>query len=159
MESVSPLPPPVLPPSRGAIPPHTHLYFSLVCEGRSLLEYCLDSADKSPSPLALPPRAGSKVGLAAVVMPLTTGHKDTTVMPSPFQPSLASSALYFNYFFCGCFQFCDVSDCEGRSIEFFSLAKTINIRSIDIDPSCTTDRTRKKRNCSLHLTEQQLGSF
>lgn len=45
-----------------------YLYFSFVCDGRSLLEYCLDKADRSPSPLPLPPLAGSNVGLAAVVI-------------------------------------------------------------------------------------------
>jgi len=39
-----------------------------VCEGKSRLEYCLESADKSPSPLPCPALAGSKVGLAAVVI-------------------------------------------------------------------------------------------
>lgn len=46
----------------------SYLYFSLVCEGRSLLEYCLERAERSPSPLPRPPRAGSNVGRAAVVM-------------------------------------------------------------------------------------------
>ena len=46
----------------------SHLYFSFVCEGRSLLEYCFDKADRSPSPFPVPPLAGSKVGLAAVVI-------------------------------------------------------------------------------------------
>jgi len=43
-----------------------------VWEGRSLLEYCLDSWLKSPSPFPLPPLAGSNVGLAAVVILTTT---------------------------------------------------------------------------------------
>ena len=34
----------------------------------SLLEYCLEREERSPSPLLLPPLAGSKVGLAAVVI-------------------------------------------------------------------------------------------
>ena len=46
----------------------THLYFSFVWEGRSRLEYCLERAERSPSPLPRPPLAGSNVGLAAVVM-------------------------------------------------------------------------------------------
>jgi hypothetical protein len=45
-----------------------YLYLSLVCDGMSLLEYCFERADRSPSPFALPPLAGSNVGLAAVVM-------------------------------------------------------------------------------------------
>lgn len=45
-----------------------YLYLILVCPGRSRLEYCLDRALKSPSPLPLPPLAGSNVGLAAVVI-------------------------------------------------------------------------------------------
>lgn len=49
--------------------PHCkYLYLSLVWEGRSLLEYCLERADRSPSPFPLPPRAGSNVGRAAVVI-------------------------------------------------------------------------------------------
>ncbi|CAO2603090.1 hypothetical protein LEMLEM_LOCUS11526, partial [Lemmus lemmus] len=44
------------------------LYFIFVWEGRSLLEYCFESWLKSPSPFPLPPLAGSKVGLAAVVI-------------------------------------------------------------------------------------------
>lgn len=45
------------------------LYLILVWPGRSRLEYCLDRALKSPpSPLPLPPLAGSNVGLAAVVI-------------------------------------------------------------------------------------------
>lgn len=51
---------------------HSYLYLSLVCEGKSLLEYCFDRVDKSPSPLLLPPLAGSNVGLAAVVILLKT---------------------------------------------------------------------------------------
>lgn len=47
---------------------YTDLYFSLVCPGKSLDEYCLLSADRSFSPLPVPPRAGSNVGRAAVVM-------------------------------------------------------------------------------------------
>ncbi|KAG7282704.1 hypothetical protein CRUP_017630 [Coryphaenoides rupestris] len=35
---------------------------------RSRLEYCLDRALRSPSPFPRPPRAGSNVGLAAVVI-------------------------------------------------------------------------------------------
>lgn len=50
----------------------TYLYLILVWEGRSLLEYCLDSWLKSPSPFPLPPLAGSNVGLAAVVILVTT---------------------------------------------------------------------------------------
>lgn len=46
----------------------TDLYLILVWPGRSRLEYCLDNALKSPSPLPLPPLAGSNVGLAAVVI-------------------------------------------------------------------------------------------
>ena len=46
----------------------SHLYLSLVCEGRSRLEYCLERAERSPSPLPRPPLAGSNVGLAAVVI-------------------------------------------------------------------------------------------
>lgn len=46
----------------------SYLYLILVCPGRSLLEYCLDSALRSPSPFPLPPLAGSNVGLAAVVI-------------------------------------------------------------------------------------------
>lgn len=38
--------------------------------GKSRLEYCLDKALRSPSFLPRPPRAGSKVGRAAVVMPV-----------------------------------------------------------------------------------------
>ena len=45
-----------------------HLYFILVCEGMSRLEYCFERAERSPSPLPLPPLAGSNVGLAAVVI-------------------------------------------------------------------------------------------
>ena len=45
-----------------------YLYFNFVCDGKSRLEYCLESADKSFSPLPCPPLAGSKVGLAAVVI-------------------------------------------------------------------------------------------
>jgi hypothetical protein len=45
-----------------------YLYLSLLCEGKSLLEYCLDIAERSFSPRPCPPRAGSKVGLAAVVI-------------------------------------------------------------------------------------------
>ena len=47
---------------------NTNLRLSLLCEGKSLLEYCFDKADKSPSPFPLPPLAGSNVGLAAVVI-------------------------------------------------------------------------------------------
>lgn len=47
---------------------HTDLYLIFVWPGRSRLEYCLDRALKSPSPLPLPPLAGSNVGLAAVVI-------------------------------------------------------------------------------------------
>lgn len=50
----------------------TYLYLILVWDGRSLLEYCLDSWLKSPSPFPLPPLAGSNVGLAAVVILVTT---------------------------------------------------------------------------------------
>ena len=46
----------------------SNLYLSLVCPGKSREEYCLLRADKSFSPLPVPPRAGSNVGLAAVVM-------------------------------------------------------------------------------------------
>lgn len=46
----------------------TNLYFNLVCPGRSLLEYCRDIALKSFSPRPVPPRAGSNVGRAAVVI-------------------------------------------------------------------------------------------
>ena len=46
----------------------TNLVFNLVCPGKSRLEYCLDNALRSPSPLPLPPWAGSKVGRAAVVI-------------------------------------------------------------------------------------------
>ena len=46
-----------------------HLYLSFVCEGRSRLEYCLERAERSPSPFPRPPLAGSNVGLAAVVIP------------------------------------------------------------------------------------------
>jgi len=45
-----------------------YLYFNFVCEGRSRLEYCLESADKSLSPFPCPALAGSNVGLAAVVI-------------------------------------------------------------------------------------------
>uniref|UniRef100_A0AAG5DLK1 Secreted protein n=1 Tax=Anopheles atroparvus TaxID=41427 RepID=A0AAG5DLK1_ANOAO len=44
------------------------LYFSFVCPGKSRLLYCFESALKSFSPRPLPPRAGSKVGRAAVVI-------------------------------------------------------------------------------------------
>lgn len=47
---------------------HIYLYLILVWPGRSRLEYCFDNALKSPSPFPLPPLAGSKVGLAAVVI-------------------------------------------------------------------------------------------
>ena len=40
--------------------------------GKSRLEYCFDSALRSPSPLPVPPRAGSNVGLAAVVITYST---------------------------------------------------------------------------------------
>uniref|UniRef100_A0A182VC11 Uncharacterized protein n=1 Tax=Anopheles merus TaxID=30066 RepID=A0A182VC11_ANOME len=43
-------------------------YFSFVCPGRSRLLYCLERALRSFSPRPLPPRAGSNVGRAAVVM-------------------------------------------------------------------------------------------
>ena len=46
----------------------TNLRFSLLCEGKSRLEYCFDNADRSPSPFPRPPLAGSNVGLAAVVI-------------------------------------------------------------------------------------------
>ena len=59
---------------------HIYLYFNLVCAGKSRLEYCFESALRSPSPLPEPPRAGSNVGLAAVVMAYQqseTSSKDT----------------------------------------------------------------------------------
>lgn len=46
----------------------TNLNLSLVCPGKSLLEYCFDIALKSFSPRPCPPLAGSNVGLAAVVI-------------------------------------------------------------------------------------------
>ena len=49
--------------------PDSYLYLSLVWPGKSLDEYCLLRADKSFSPLPVPPLAGSKVGRAAVVIP------------------------------------------------------------------------------------------
>ena len=51
----------------------TDLYLIFVWPRRSLLDYCLDNALRSPSPLPLPPLAGSNVGLAAVV--IFTGSK------------------------------------------------------------------------------------
>ena len=45
-----------------------HRYFNFVWEGKSLLEYCFDKAERSFSPFPLPPRAGSNVGRAAVVI-------------------------------------------------------------------------------------------
>ena len=49
-----------------------YLYFNLVWAGKSRLEYCFESALRSPSPFPEPPRAGSNVGLAAVVMTYAT---------------------------------------------------------------------------------------
>lgn len=46
----------------------TYLYFNFVWPGKSRLEYCLEMALKSFSFLPEPPRAGSNVGRAAVVM-------------------------------------------------------------------------------------------
>lgn len=45
-----------------------YLYFSLVWDGKSRLLYCFEIALRSFSPRPCPPRAGSKVGLAAVVI-------------------------------------------------------------------------------------------
>ena len=45
-----------------------HRYFNFVWEGKSLLEYCFERAERSFSPFPLPPRAGSNVGRAAVVI-------------------------------------------------------------------------------------------
>ncbi len=59
---------PRLPATARSHPLYAYLYLSLVWEGRSRLEYCLDRADKSPSPFPRPPRAGSNVGRAAVVI-------------------------------------------------------------------------------------------
>lgn len=42
-----------------------------MCDGISRLEYCLERAERSPSPLPLPPLAGSNVGRAAVVISLS----------------------------------------------------------------------------------------
>lgn len=70
----------------------THLYFSLVWDGISLLEYCLDSAERSPSPFPLPPLAGSKVGLAAVVISLITGKAFKHYTPV-FSPSQKAAML------------------------------------------------------------------
>ena len=39
-----------------------------MCDGKSRLEYCLDKTERSPSPLPDPPRAGTYVGRAAVVI-------------------------------------------------------------------------------------------
>lgn len=47
---------------------NANLYLSFVWPGKSRLEYCLDNALKSFSPRPLPPRAGSNVGRAAVVI-------------------------------------------------------------------------------------------
>lgn len=46
----------------------TYLYLSFVWPGKSRLEYCFDKALKSFSPRPDPPRAGSNVGRAAVVI-------------------------------------------------------------------------------------------
>lgn len=54
---------------------NVYLYLILVWPGRSRLEYCLDKALKSPSPLPLPPLAGSNVGLAAVVILMDLQHQ------------------------------------------------------------------------------------
>lgn len=43
-------------------------YFNFVCDGISLLEYCCDNFERSPSFLPVPPLAGSNVGLWAVVI-------------------------------------------------------------------------------------------
>ncbi len=59
---------PRLPATARSHPLNAYLYLSLVWEGRSRLEYCLDRADRSPSPFPRPPRAGSNVGRAAVVI-------------------------------------------------------------------------------------------
>ena len=49
-------------------PRGTYRYFNFVCDGKSRLEYCFERALRSPSPFPDPPRAGSKVGRAAVVI-------------------------------------------------------------------------------------------
>ena len=44
------------------------LYFKVIWVGKSLVEICLDNFPKSVSPFMPPPRAGSHVGRAAVVI-------------------------------------------------------------------------------------------
>ena len=67
----------------------TNLVFNLVCPGKSRLEYCLDNALRSPSPLPLPPWAGSKVGRAAVVIFLQFHALFTSATP-PRYSNMAS---------------------------------------------------------------------
>ena len=62
-------------------PTNTHLVFSFVWPGKSRLEYCLDSALRSPSPLPRPPWAGSNVGRAAVVILLKRYAFATFISP------------------------------------------------------------------------------
>ena len=83
-----------------------YLYLSLVWPGKSLLEYCFDRALKSPpSPLPFPPRAGSKVGLAAVVMALYWNrqniHKIKKTLFSVFlsAPDLIYSCEWFGHWY------------------------------------------------------------
>ena len=85
--------------------PLLYLYLSFVWPGRSLLEYCLDKALKSPpSPLPFPPRAGSNVGLAAVVM----------VNHSPENRTCMVNVLKFGTLF----SFCSQIKCWFSGLEF-----------------------------------------
>ena len=78
----------------------SYLYFSLVCEGMSLLEYCFEREERSPSPLLLPPRAGSNVGLAAVVILSGSAQLPVHTEPEKQGATLARPLLYYSIVYC-----------------------------------------------------------
>lgn len=61
-----------------------YLYFNFVWDGKSLLEYCTDNALRSFSPRPWPPRAGSNVGRAAVVISRRKKHNRYTLHFKPY---------------------------------------------------------------------------
>lgn len=63
----------------------SYLCFSFVCDGKSRLEYCFDSAERSPSPFPRPPFAVSHVGLAAVVIVPLSNQKKMSIQEAKIQ--------------------------------------------------------------------------
>ena len=63
----------------------SYLCFSFVCDGKSRLEYCFDSAERSPSPFPRPPFAVSHVGLAAVVIVPLSNQKKMLIQEAKMQ--------------------------------------------------------------------------